>query len=127
MRPIPIPIAAQVAELSAAWAAWRAESCARASVMAVRRARVLESHVALWLAELAAAAEPLSVPDLCSRHGCAGVTKSQLTRAMALVLERGYAREARRGAKNTIFYVATKAGRVAAAAIDPKTVKGVLQ
>lgn len=127
MRPIPIPMAAQVAELSAAWAAWRTESGARARVMAERRARVLEAHVELWLAELAVAAEPLSIPTLCSRHGCAGVTKSQLTRAAALVLERGYAKEARRGARNTIFYVITQAGRAAAAAIDLKTVKGVLQ
>ncbi|MCK9987634.1 MAG: hypothetical protein AzoDbin1_04106 [Azoarcus sp.] len=126
-RAIPTPIAAQIAQLNGDWAEWAATRSARANVMAARRTRVLEPHIGLWLTELAAASEPLGMCDMRARHGTAGVTKSQLTRSIAVVLERGHAKVARRGPKNAAYYVITSSGRTAAADLDPKVVKGVLQ
>lgn len=126
-RAIPIPLAAQVVALSAAWSEWVNARSAAARAMTERQTRVLEPHIGLWLTELAAASEPLGMCDMRARHGTAGVTKSQLTRAIAVVLDRGQAKVARRGPKNAAYYVITSSGRTAAAELDPKIVKGVLQ
>lgn len=112
---IPIPIAAQVAELSDAWREWANSRSAVARAVAERRTRVLEPHIALWLAELARASEPLGIRDMLARHGREGVTKSHLTRAIAVALERGHAKLARRGPKNAAYYVITASGCAATA------------
>lgn len=112
---IPIPLAAQVAALSADWRDWANTRSAAARAMTERQTRVLEPHIGLWLAALAAASEPLGMRDMRARHGMAGMTKSQMTRSIAVVLDRGHAKLARRGAKNAAFYVITDSGRAAAA------------
>ena len=124
---IPVPIARQVADLNAAWAEWVNARSAVARAMAERRCRVLEPHIGLWVTELARASAPLGMCDMRVRYGTAGVTKSHLTRAIAVVLERGHAKVARRGPKNAAFYVITSSGRTAAADLEPQAEKGVLQ
>lgn len=112
---IPIPLAAQVSALSADWREWLNARSATARAMTERQTRVLEPHIVLWLNELAAASEPLGMCHMRARHGVAGVTKSQLTRSIAVALDRGHVKVARRGPKNAAFYVITAAGRAAVA------------
>lgn len=112
---IPIPLATQVAALSATWAEWKATRNVAARISAERRTRVLEPHIGLWLDTLASASEPLGMCDMRARFGTVGLTKSQLTRSVAVALERGHARIAYRGRKNAAFYVITVAGRLAVA------------
>lgn len=126
-RTIPIPLVTQVAALNADWAAWKDTRSAVARAMKERQTRVLEPHIGLWLTELAAASAPLGMCDMRARHGTSGVTKSQLTRSIAVVLDRGHAKLAHRGPKNAAFYVITSSGRTAAVELDPQVVKGVLQ
>lgn len=117
-RAIQIPIAAQIVALQAAWAEQDSARCAAARAVAARRSVVLEQHVGLWLTELAIATRPLGMCDMRARHGTDGVSKSHLSRAGSVLVERGLAKIAHRGAKNAVFYVITPSGRAAVAGLD---------